>query len=339
MKKLGFFLLLFTPIIAYAQGLVLPSLELGLKEYKNPSDVVNTIKILVILTILTLSPAILILMTSFTRLVIVFSFIRQAIGTQQMPPNQVVIGLSLFLTFFIMSPFLNKINENALKPYLASKISQQEAFDKAILPLREFMFSQTRDKDLELFMNIAKQKKPKNRADVPTSSLVPAFVISELKTAFQIGFIIYLPFLIIDLIASSVLMTMGMMMLPPVLVSLPFKIVLFILVDGWNLLVGSVVKKFWISNNMNQDLILNLAEQTIKTTIMIAAPLLLGALAIGLIVSFIQAITQINESTLTFIPKMIVVVMVLILAGPWMVDIITNFTFNLYDNIGSYIRG
>lgn len=246
MKKIAalfFALVLFAPDLM-AQGLTLPNISLGFKSTQNPGDVVNTIKIIMILTILTLAPAILIMMTSFTRLVIVLSFLRQAIGTMQMPPNQVIVGLALFLSLFIMAPYLNEINEKALKPYLDNKLTQEVAFDNAMAPLRKFMFNQTRDADLALFVKLAKIEQPKTRAEVPSSVLIPAFVISELKTAFQIGFIIYLPFLVIDLVVSSVLMAMGMMMLPPVVVSLPFKIMLFVLVDGWSLVVGSLVKSF-----------------------------------------------------------------------------------------------
>lgn len=219
-------------------------MQLGFKSADKPDDVVNTVKIVLLLTVLTLAPSILIMMTSFTRLVVVFSFLRHAIGTQQMPPNQLLVGLALFLTVFIMSPALIEINSNALQPYLSGKVTQEVAFEKAMAPIRKFMFRQTRDEDLSLFINLAKVEKPKTRADVSSMVLIPAFVISELKTAFQIGFIIFLPFLVIDMVVASVLMAMGMMMLPPVVVSLPFKIMLFVLVDGWGLLVGSLVKSF-----------------------------------------------------------------------------------------------
>ncbi len=229
---------------AFAQGVTLPTLNLGFKTTQSPNEVVNVIKILMMLTILTLAPAILIMMTSFTRIIVVLSFLRQAMGTQQMPPNQLMIGLALFLTFFIMSPFLQDINQNALQPYLKGTVTQDVAFTEAITPLRKFMFHQTRDNDLALFIKLSKDKTPKTRADVSTLVLIPAFIISELKTAFQIGFIIYLPFLVIDIVVASVLMAMGMMMLPPVIVSLPFKIMLFVLVDGWGLLIASMVKSF-----------------------------------------------------------------------------------------------
>lgn len=229
---------------AFAQAVTLPSINLGFKSTDNPNEVVNAIKIVMLLTVLSLAPAILIMMTSFTRIIVVLSFVRQALGTQQMPPNQLLVGLALFLTFFIMAPAFNQINENALKPYLDNKISQDRAVDEALAPIRAFMWKQTRAVDVNLFIKLAKIDKPKTRADVPTTVLIPSFIISELKTAFQIGFIIYLPFLVIDLVISSVLMAMGMMMLPPVVISLPFKIMLFVLVDGWTLLVGSLVQSF-----------------------------------------------------------------------------------------------
>lgn len=253
MKVLGKWNILF-PVIGMAAVLLfakssfaqvtLPNINLGFKTYDKPDEVVNAIKIILLLTVLTLAPAILIMMTSFTRIVVVLSFLRQALGTQQMPPNQLLVGLAMFLTLFVMSPFLQQINQNALQPYLAGKLSQEDAFTNALAPLRMFMVKQTRPKDLELFVNIGKIPTPKTLADVPTVVLIPAFIISELKTAFQIGFIIYLPFLVIDLVVASVLMAMGMMMLPPVIISLPFKVMLFVLVDGWALIVGSMVKSF-----------------------------------------------------------------------------------------------
>jgi flagellar biosynthesis protein FliP len=231
------------PVMASAQ-MTLPSINLGYKTTNNPNEIVNTIKILMMLTVLTLAPAIVILMTSFTRIIVVLSFLRQALGTQQMPPNQLLVGLALFLTLFIMSPFLTKINGEALQPFIDGKISQELALEKALTPIRGFMFNQTRDQDLALFVKMAHIEQPKTRADVPTTVLVPSFVLSELKTAFQIGFIIYLPFLVVDMVVASVLMAMGMMMLPPVVISLPFKIMLFVLVDGWSLIVGSLVQSF-----------------------------------------------------------------------------------------------
>ncbi len=230
--------------LAHGQAIALPQVSLGFKNSENPQDVVNTIKIIMMMTVLTLAPAILIMMTSFTRIIVVLSFLRQAVGTQQMPPNQMLVGLAMFLTFFVMQPHFNELNEKALQPFLAGKMKQEQALEAGLVPLRRFMFSQTRDADLELFVKLSKSERPKTRADVSTMVLIPAFIVSELKTAFQIGFIIYLPFLVIDMVVASVLMAMGMMMLPPVVVSLPFKIMLFVLVDGWELLVGSIVASF-----------------------------------------------------------------------------------------------
>lgn len=235
--------LLILPVLAHAQ-VTLPSVNLGFKTTENPSEVVNAIRIVLMLTVLTLAPAILIMMTSFTRVIVVLSFVRQAMGVQAMPPNQVLVGLALFLTLFIMAPVFTVMNTNGIQPFLAGKISQEVALTETLTPLRKFMFNQTRPEDLSLFLRLSKTEKPKTLADVPTIVLIPSFIISELKTAFQIGFIIFLPFLVIDMIAASVLMAMGMMMLPPIVVSLPLKIMLFVMVDGWALLVGSMVSSF-----------------------------------------------------------------------------------------------
>lgn len=245
-KTLFFIVIAFMTLAipAWAQQVTLPSLNLGFKSTDNPTEVVNAVKLVIILTVLTLAPAILIMMTGFARILIVFSFLRQALGLQQTPPNQLLVGMSLFLTFFIMNPIFKEINTNAIQPYLAGTKGQEAALDEALLPLRKFMFNQTRDADLSLFVRLAKLENPKTRADIPTLVLIPSFIISELKTAFQIGFLIFLPFLVIDIVTSSVLMAMGMMMLPPVVISMPFKIMLFVLVDGWGLLVGSMVKSF-----------------------------------------------------------------------------------------------
>ncbi len=225
-------------------GLTLPSLSLSFGNSQKPSDIVSVLRIIIMLTVLSLAPAILIMMTSFTRIVVVLSFLRQALGTQQMPPNQIIVGLALFLSFFIMSPTWKSISSNAIEPYLNEKIDQKAAYEKAETPLRDFMFKQTREKDLELFLSLSKEAKPNNQTEVPTYVLVPSFIISELKTAFQIGFMLYLPFLVLDMVVASVLMAMGMMMLPPIVISLPFKLLLFVLVDGWELVVGSIVKSF-----------------------------------------------------------------------------------------------
>jgi flagellar biosynthetic protein FliP len=213
-------------------------------DTQNPQNVSAAIQIMLFVTVLSLAPAILVMVTSFTRVIVVLSLLRTAIGIPQLPPNQVLIGLALFLTAFVMAPAIKQINDNALQPYLNGTITQQEAFARGESPLRTFMFRQTREQDLGLFLKLAGTDKPQNRDEVPTYVLVPAFTISELKTAFQMGFVMFIPFLIIDLVVSSALLSMGMMMLPPVVVSLPFKILLFVLVDGWYLIVGSLVGSF-----------------------------------------------------------------------------------------------
>ena len=206
-----------------------------------PSGTATSIKLLVLLTLLSLAPSLLILMTCFTRVVVVLSFVRSALGTQQTPPNQLLVGLALFITLFVMSPVLSELNTTALKPYMADKISQDEAFDKAGDTMKRFMSKHTRTNDLELFLKYGNYEKPDKIEDIPLVALVQAYAISELKTAFQNGFMIFIPFLVIDMVVSSVLMSMGMMMLPPVMIALPFKLLLFILVDGWHLIVESLL--------------------------------------------------------------------------------------------------
>lgn len=211
-----------------------------------PYDISTVMKIVGIITLLTLAPAILIMLTSFTRIIIVFSLLRQALGTQQMPPNQVLIGISLFITFFLMSPVFNKIYNNAVVPYMEKEITLQDAYKNAVAPLRKFMLRQTRESDLALFVDIAHIPRPHTADDLPMRVIIPAFITSELKTAFEIGFFIYIPFLIIDMVVASVLLSMGMLMLPPMMISLPFKLMLFVLVDGWHLLIESLIKSFGV---------------------------------------------------------------------------------------------
>lgn len=221
-----------------------PYLSIGIDKAKSPGEVAVVIQIFALLTVLSLAPAILVMLTSFTRIAIVLSLLRQAMGTHQMPPNQIILGLALFLTFFIMTPVWKTVNEQALQPYLKKEITQEQALKKAFEPIRSFMFKQTREKDLALLVDIAHIDRPKNIDDIPTTVLIPSFIISELKTAFQIGFLIYVPFLIIDMVIASILLSMGMMMLPPIMISLPFKLMLFVLADGWYLIVGSLIKGF-----------------------------------------------------------------------------------------------
>ncbi|MBP3039476.1 flagellar type III secretion system pore protein FliP [Bacillaceae bacterium Marseille-Q3522] len=210
----------------------------------DPANVSTSVKLLLLLTVLSIAPGILILMTSFTRIVIVLSFVRTSLATQQMPPNQVIIGLSLVMTFFIMTPTFHEVNEQALTPLFNEEINLEQAYERAAVPLKQFMSEHTRQKDLSLFLSYTQADTPESVNDIPLTALVPAFAISEIKTAFQIGFMIFIPFLVIDMVVSSVLMSMGMMMLPPVMISLPFKILLFILVDGWYLVVKSLLQSF-----------------------------------------------------------------------------------------------
>ena len=241
---ISFLLLLVIGAAALGAPMPLPTLQISVEQTDNPHQISVLLQIVALLTILSLAPAILILMTSFTRLAVAFSFLRQALGTHQMPPNQIMIGLALFLTFFIMMPVWQEVNDKAIKPYLDEAISQTEALKAAMYPVRQFMFRQTREKDLALFVKMARLDKPNTPQDIPSSVLIPAFVVSELKTAFIIGFVLYVPFLIIDMVVASVLLSMGMMMLPPIMISLPFKLILFVLMDGWYLIVGSLVKSF-----------------------------------------------------------------------------------------------
>ncbi len=231
------------PIVSWAQtppaGAPPFSINLG-----GSQELSVGIQLLLLLTVLSLAPALFIMVTSFTRIVVVLSFLRQAMGTPQSPPNQVLISLALFLTFFIMSPIWNKINAEALQPYLDQKITQAEALERGVNPLRDFMLRQVREKDLSLFIELAKLPPLNNPSQVPTYVLIPSFMISELRTAFQIGFLVYLPFIVIDFVVASILMAMGMMMIPPMLIALPFKMILFVLADGWYLLIESLVKSF-----------------------------------------------------------------------------------------------
>jgi flagellar biosynthetic protein FliP len=229
---------------AGAEPLALPTVSVGVGKVSKPADVAVVLQIFFMMTVISLAPSLLMMTTSFTRIVVVLSFLRSALGTQQAPSNQIVVGLSLFLTFFIMAPVWQQINTQALQPYKAQTITQEEALKRGVAPVRKFMLSQVREKDLALFISLSKLPRPRNADDIPTMTLIPAYMISELKTAFQIGFLVFIPFLVLDMVVASVLMSMGMMMLPPVMISLPFKILLFVLVDGWGLVIGSLVKSF-----------------------------------------------------------------------------------------------
>jgi flagellar biosynthetic protein FliP len=253
MKKFLLILFTVTALIIFADNtfaqqqqttIPLPKIGIDVGSSDSPKDISVTLQLLLLLTVLSLAPSIMIMTTSFLRLIIVFQFLKNAMGTQQMPPNQLLAGMALFITLFIMAPTWNKVNDEALKPYMDGKITMDSAYNKGINPIREFMFKNVRDEDLELFVSLSNMPKPNSRNDLPTYVLIPAFVISELRAGFIIGFFLFIPFLVVDMVVSSVLMSMGMMMLPPMLVSLPFKVLLFVLVDGWNLIVGSLVRSF-----------------------------------------------------------------------------------------------
>lgn len=224
--------------------LPLPKIGIDIGTADSPEDISVTLQLILLLTVLSLAPSILIMTTSYLRIIIVFHFLKQALGTQQMPPSQLLAGVALFITFFIMAPTWSVVNDTALKPLMDGEITMEEAYDKGIEPVREFMFRQVRDEDLELFMSFTTLERPENKSELPTYILLPAFALSELRTGFIIGFFLFIPFLMMDMIVASVLLSMGMMMIPPMMIALPFKILLFVLVDGWNLIVGSVVRGF-----------------------------------------------------------------------------------------------
>jgi flagellar biosynthetic protein FliP len=229
---------------AAQERIPIPRIDVTVGEAEEPRDVALSLEILFLLTVLTLAPAIIISVTSFTRIAIVFSFLRRALTLQQEPPNQIILALAIFLTIFIMAPTIQQVNQEALQPYFDNQIDSQEMFQRALDPIREFMFRQTREKDIALFIRLGAVERPANQSEVPTWVLVPAFMISEITTAFKIGILLFLPFIIIDLVVASVLMSMGIIFLPPVFISLPFKIILFILIDGWHLLTYQVVNSF-----------------------------------------------------------------------------------------------
>ena len=225
-------------------AIALPNINVSMQNASSPQEFTQGVQVLIMLTILTLAPSIIIMTTAFIRIVIVLSLTRQAIGTASLPPNQVIVGLALILTFFVMSPTLSKINETAYQPYMKNIITQQQAIDNSLVPIRDFMFKQTHESELALFVKLSKIEKPKNKNDVPTYVLIPSFILSELKTAFKIGFVIFLPFLVIDLVVASVLVSMGMMFLPPTTIAMPFKLIMFVMVDGWFLVTKSLIEGF-----------------------------------------------------------------------------------------------
>ncbi len=240
----AFILLASVPVVHAQTSVTIPKITLGIGSATKPQDVAVTLQILFFMTILSLAPAILIMTTAFPRIIIVLYFLKQALGTATMPPSQLLLGLALFLTFFIMAPTWEKVNQTALQPYMKNQISLDSAYSVGVKPIRDFMFRQTREKDLAMIVHLAHLKRPNTPDDIPTYVVIPAFAISEMRIGFEIGFLIFIPFMMIDMIVSSVLMSMGMMMLPPTMISLPLKILLFVLVDGWYLMVGSLVRSF-----------------------------------------------------------------------------------------------
>ena len=304
-----------------------------------------SLQILLIMTALSFIPAFVMLMTSFTRIIIVFSILRQALGLQSTPSNQVLVGLALFLTMFVMAPVFDKINSQALQPYLERADSRPGSPAKAEVPLKAFMLAQTRTSDLELFVRLSKRTDIGSPEATPLTILVPAFVTSELKTAFQIGFMIFIPFLIIDLVVSSVLMAMGMMMLSPLIISLPFKIMLFVLVDGWALIIRTLAGSFgtvwrcrrltrrWRAGDMTPEVALDLFREALWLTAMIVGVLVVPSLLVGLVVAMFQAATQINEQTLSFLPRLMVILLTLIVLGPWLLRQLMEYTQTLIGNI------
>ena len=237
-------LVLFFADFLVAQAQNLPIITIGARSAENPEETATAVQILLLMTVLTLAPSVLIMTTAFTRIIIVFHFIRQALGVQSMPPNQVMVGLALFLTFFIMAPTFTNVYDKSFTPYLEGNVSQDSAFSIASVEMKKFMLRQTGEKELELFLGLHRGKMPKTSLDIPLQVVIPSFILSEFRIAFQIGFILYLPFIIMDMVIASILMSMGMMMLPPMMISLPFKILLFILVDGWYLLVQSIINGY-----------------------------------------------------------------------------------------------
>ena len=234
---------LLMPAESTAQGL--PKISVEVSESEDPQDLSVTLQIVLLLTVLTLAPSIVMMLTSFTRIVVVLSFVRQAIGTHQMPPAQLIVGLALVLTIFVMAPVISQVHKGAIKPYLDGEITQEQTYENSVKPIRDFMLKQTREKDIALFVKFSGIERPENADDLPIWVLIPGFIISELRIAFQIAFVVFIPFLVIDMVVASVLMSMGMMMLPPIMVALPFKILLFVLVDGWYLIVNSLVSSFY----------------------------------------------------------------------------------------------
>lgn len=252
MKRAAFFIIIVSLLISGTVNisaqqkttLPIPKIGIDVGSADSPEDVSVTLQILVLMTVLSLAPSIMIMTTAYLRIIIVFHFLKNALGTQQMPPSQLLAGIALFITFFVMAPTWNKVNDTAIQPLLEGKVTMEAAYDTGIEPIREFMYKQVRDEDLEMFISMAQIERPDNQKELPTYVLIPAFVLSELRTGFIMGFFLFIPFIMVDMIVSSILLSMGMMMIPPMMISLPFKILLFIMVDGWNLIIGSLIRSF-----------------------------------------------------------------------------------------------
>jgi flagellar biosynthetic protein FliP len=251
-KRAAFFIIIVSLLISGTVNisaqqkttLPIPKIGIDVGSADSPEDVSVTLQILVLMTVLSLAPSIMIMTTAYLRIIIVFHFLKNALGTQQMPPSQLLAGIALFITFFVMAPTWNKVNDTAIQPLLEGKVTMEAAYDTGIEPIREFMYKQVRDEDLEMFISMAQIERPDNQKELPTYVLIPAFVLSELRTGFIMGFFLFIPFIMVDMIVSSILLSMGMMMIPPMMISLPFKILLFIMVDGWNLIIGSLIRSF-----------------------------------------------------------------------------------------------
>ena len=299
----------------------------------------SSIVVLLALTVLSVAPALLLMMTSFTKIFVVLALTRNALGLTGVPPNQVLAGLALFLSLFIMAPVLQEVNTIGVQPYLAGSLTFTQAVETGLGPLREFMLGQTREEDLALMTRAADLPNPESPETVPTLTLIPAFMLSELRSAFIIGFVIFVPFLVIDIVVSAALMSMGMMMLPPVTVSLPFKLLLFVLVDGWGLIVTALVGSYRGGCLMDTTAVLDIGLDALVLAAKLCAPILVTALVIGFAVSLLQSITQIQEVTLSFVPKAIGVSVALLVAGHWMIAETVSFTQELFGRIPGLLGG
>ena len=315
-----------TAVIGVSLATPAQAVSIELPDLSSGEGPTSAIVLLLTLTVLAVAPALLLLTTSFTKIIVVLSLTRNALGLQGIPPNQVLAGLAIFLSFFVMSPVLGVVNTDALQPYLDGSITFGQAFDIGRIPLETFMLANTRPEELALMVQVSQEPPPATPSDVSLTTLVPAFILSELRAAFIIGFVIFLPFLIIDMVVSSGLMSVGMIMLPPVLVSLPFKLLLFVLVDG-----HGARRQLRVGAQMSEANVVELSTQLMWTAALLAAPILLTALIVGLAVSLFQGLTSLQDQTLSFVPKIIAVGIALVIAASWMVQTLLSFTSNVFD--------